>query len=143
MYHSNAQYHYEMSLSASYKTFLEFCYFINIATLAVLCLWFARYTFFDTFILLMFLYLKCVSYRQQIIGSCFLNSVWQSNNLCIFPPFINLFIYLFLAVLGLHCCGQAFFSCGERGLLFVVVHGLLIVVASLVVEHGLQARSLQ
>ena len=38
-------------------------------------------------------------------------------------------IYLFLAALGL--CG------GEQGLLFVVVHGLLIVVASLVVEHGL------
>ena len=25
------------------------------------------------------------------------------------------FIYLFLAVLGLHCCTQAFSSCGERG----------------------------
>ena len=48
-----------------------------------------------------------------------------------------LFIYLFLAELGLCCCTQAFSSCGERGLLFVVVHGLLIVVASLVAEHGL------
>ena len=46
-------------------------------------------------------------------------------------------IYLFLAALGLHCCARAFSSCGEQGLLFVVVHGLLIVVASLVVEHGL------
>ena len=27
-------------------------------------------------------------------------------------------------------------SCGERGLLSVVLHGLLIAVASLVVEHG-------
>ena len=51
--------------------------------------------------------------------------------------FINLFIYLFLAVLGLCCCVRAFSSCGEWGLLFVVVHGLLIVVASLVVEHSL------
>ena len=50
---------------------------------------------------------------------------------------INLFIYLFLAALGLHCCAQAFSSCGERGLLFVAVHGLLTAVASLVVEHGL------
>ena len=51
---------------------------------------------------------------------------------------INLFIYLFLAALGLRCCARAFSSCGERGLLFVAVHGLLIVVASLsVVEHGL------
>ena len=48
--------------------------------------------------------------------------------------YIYLFIYLF-AVLGLCCCARAFFGCGERGLLFVAVHGLL-VVASLVVEHG-------
>ena len=46
-------------------------------------------------------------------------------------------IYLFLAVLGLRCCSRAFSSCGERGLLFVVVRGLLIVVASLVAEHRL------
>ena len=51
--------------------------------------------------------------------------------------FINLCIYLFLAALGLHCSAQAFSSCGERGLLFVAVHGLLIAVASLVAEHGL------
>ena len=50
---------------------------------------------------------------------------------------INLLIYLFLAVLGLRCCAQAFSSCGEQGLLFVAVRGLLIMVASLVVEHGL------
>ena len=51
--------------------------------------------------------------------------------------FIYLFMYLFLAVLGLRCCTWAFSSCGELGLLFVVVCGLLIAVASLVVEHGL------
>ena len=50
---------------------------------------------------------------------------------------INLFIYLFLAALGLRCCAWAFSSCSERGLLFIAVHGLLIAVASLVVEHGL------
>ena len=47
------------------------------------------------------------------------------------------FIYLFLAVLGLCCCALAFSSCGEWGLLFVAVRGLLIATASLVVEHGL------
>ena len=47
------------------------------------------------------------------------------------------FIYLFLAALGLCCYAQAFSSCGEQGLLFVAVHRLLIVVASLVVEHRL------
>ena len=57
--------------------------------------------------------------------------------------FIYLSIYLFLAVLGLRCCVQALSSCGERGLLFVVVRGLLIVVASFVAEHGIQAHGLQ
>ena len=54
----------------------------------------------------------------------------------LFYLFIYLF-YLFLAALGLCCCAQAFSSCGERGLLFVVVHGLLIAVASLVVQYRL------
>ena len=54
--------------------------------------------------------------------------------------FFNLFIYLslFLAVLGRCCSARALSSCGERGLLFVVVRGLLIAVASLVAERGLQ-----
>ena len=51
--------------------------------------------------------------------------------------FINLFIYLFLVVLGLRCCTWASSSCGERGLLFVVVHRLLTAVVSLAAEHGL------
>ena len=50
-----------------------------------------------------------------------------------------LFIYfqlrwVFVAARGL------FSSCGERELLFVVVRGLLIAVASLVAEHGLQVH---
>ena len=56
--------------------------------------------------------------------------------------FIYLFIYLFLAVLGLRFCTRAFSSCGERGPLFIMVHGPLIVTASLVVEHRLQTRRL-
>ena len=40
--------------------------------------------------------------------------------------FFNLFIYF---IFSLHC--------SERGLLFVAVCGLLIAVASLVVQHGL------
>ena len=46
-------------------------------------------------------------------------------------------LFFLAAALGLLCCEQAFSSCGERGLLFVVVRGLLIAVASLVAEHGL------
>ena len=58
--------------------------------------------------------------------------------------FLNKFIYLFLflAVLGLRCCTRAFSSCSKRGLLFVAVRRFLIVVASLVAEHRLQARGL-
>ena len=54
--------------------------------------------------------------------------------------FFNKFIYfisLSLAVLGLHCCVWAFCGCGEQGLLFIAVRGLLIAVASLVADHGL------
>ena len=47
-----------------------------------------------------------------------------------------LFIYLFMVALGLRCYAQAFSSCGERCLLFVVVRGLLTAVASLIAEHG-------
>ena len=54
---------------------------------------------------------------------------------CFFNKFIY-FIYLFLAVLGLCCCVRAFSSCGEQGLLFVAVRGLLIAVAS---RCGVQA----
>ena len=55
------------------------------------------------------------------------------------PPlyFKILFILLILSVLVLCCGEQAFSGCGKRVLLFIVVHGLLIAVASLVVEHGL------
>ena len=42
-----------------------------------------------------------------------------------------------MAVLDLHFCARAFSSCGKRGPLFIAVRGLLIAVASLVVEHEL------
>ena len=50
--------------------------------------------------------------------------------------FCYLFIYLWQHWVFVAACGS-FSSCGERGLLFVVVHRLLIAVASLVAEHGL------
>ena len=53
------------------------------------------------------------------------------------PSVYLFYFYLSLAASGLHCCARAFSSCGERGLLLVVVHGLLIAVASLVAENGL------
>ena len=63
--------------------------------------------------------------------------VVQTHTICLF------FFNLFLAVLGLRCCTQAFSSCGEQGPLFLQVCGLLTAVASLAVEHGLQAHRLQ
>ena len=41
-----------------------------------------------------------------------------------------------MAALGLLCYVQAFSSCGEWGLLFVAVRGLLIAVASLLRSMG-------
>ena len=71
----------------------------------------------------------------------------KSRNLLFFFLFLKIcFLFfvvfvvslnLFLAALGLRCCRRAFSSCGQWGLLFVVVCGLLIAVASLVAEHGL------
>ena len=51
--------------------------------------------------------------------------------------FFCLFICLFLAVLGLCCCVQAFCSCSKWGLLLAVVCGLLIVAVPLAEEHRL------
>ena len=56
--------------------------------------------------------------------------------------FIYLFIYLFMAVLGLRFCARAFSSCGEGGPLFIAVHGPPTIAASLVAEHRLQTRRL-
>ena len=55
---------------------------------------------------------------------------------------VYLFIYLFMAVLGLCFCARAFSSCGKWGPLFITVRGPLIIAASLVVEHRLQTRRL-
>ena len=63
------------------------------------------------------------------------NGASKSLKLCDF--FFLVFIYLFLAVLGRRYCARALSSCGEWGLLFVAVRGLLIAVASLVAEHRL------
>ena len=47
-----------------------------------------------------------------------------------------------MAVLGLRFCARAFFSCGERGPLFIAVRGPLTIAASPVAEHRLQTRRL-
>ena len=59
-------------------------------------------------------------------------------------PFFKkiIYLFLFLAVLGLHFCVRAFSSCGKRGPLFIAVRGPLTIAASLVVEHRLQTHRL-
>ena len=78
----------------------------------------------------MCIYSIIIKYNVEFSSLCYIaGPCWLSF-------FKFLFIYLFLAVLGLHCCVRAFSSCGEQGLLFTVMDGLLIAVASLVVAHG-------
>ena len=45
------------------------------------------------------------------------------NYMSLFFFFLILFIYLFMAVLGLCFCARAFSSCGKWGPLFIAVHG--------------------
>ena len=61
---------------------------------------------------------------------------------CLFFNFLGLFIYLFLAVLGLCFCARAFSSCGKWGPLFITGRRPLIIAASLVAQHRLQTRRL-
>ena len=70
---------------------------------------------------------------------------WTINYLAIINLIsrtMSLFIYLFLAVLGLSFCARASSSCVKRGPLFIAVCGPLTIAASLVVEHRLQMRRL-
>ena len=81
---------------------------------------------------------------------CFGVLVFKNVNFCSqnLPPhedyplipffFLILFIYLFIAVLGLCFCARAFSSCGKWGPLLIAVRGPLTIPASLVVERRLR-----
>ena len=60
----------------------------------------------------------------------------ENQSLSLVYVLLKIYMYIFLAVLDLHCYVQAFSSCSEQGLLFAA-HGLLIAVVSLVAEHWL------
>ena len=78
---------------------------------------------------------------QVFVWTCFLlgkylGVKWLYDNYILsflpsLPPTLS------LSLSHLRCCTQAFSSCGEQRLLFLVVHGFLTAVASLVVEHRL------
>ena len=75
----------------------------------------------------------------------FLNTNIQSlsdvvNFIYLFSKFIYFYLFIF-GCIGSSLLRMGFFQCGERGLLFVAVRRLLIAVASLVAEHGLQGFS--
>ena len=63
--------------------------------------------------------------------------VWEAFLKFLFIYFLKFIYFIFGCIGSSLLCARAFSSCGERGLLFIAVRGLLIVVASLVVEHGL------
>ena len=54
----------------------------------------------------------------------------------LFIKYVDFFILFFIRAGYLLLC-EPFFSFGEQGLLFIMVHGLLIVLASPVAEHTL------
>ena len=57
--------------------------------------------------------------------------------------FLKIFFKIYLLLCWVFIVVQLFSGCSKQGLLFIVVYGLLIVVASVVAEHRLQAHGLQ
>ena len=73
---------------------------------------------------LLFLFI-CIS--GHVFVTMKMNQLYLSLSTLFFLKLIYFFIFI---ALGLHCCRWAFSSCGEQGLLFTEVCGLLTVVAS-------------
>ena len=84
----------------------------------------------------MFLDIKTI-FRMSILHKIYTFNASPLTVLIGFFFYKIFIIIIILAELGLRCYMLAFSSCGELGLLFVAVRGLLIAVASLVAEHGL------
>ena len=68
---------------------------------------------------------------RDVLENCRYICVCVCVCVCVYKYF-----FLFLAVLGLHCCSGFSLVVASRGYSLVAVLGLLIVVASLITEHG-------
>ena len=76
-------------------------------------------------------FVQCVSDTSAPMG---MESALSLTQIFFFNFYV--FIYLFWAVLGLHCCPRAFSRYSEWGLPFIAAHRLLTAVVSLAVELG-------
>ena len=100
-----------------------------------LSLMFFNFQYTDPVHILLDIYLISLSLWSYYVCYIFVFLYFFLKILCGQFTSFYLFIYLFLAVLGLRLCTRALSSCGKRGPLFIAVRGPLIIAASLVAEH--------
>ena len=92
---------------------------------------------------------KLDSYLKELRKAMCLNRLSTGYRILMSCSTLTQIIFFFFQLINLFifaCVGSSLLCAGfrsERGLLFVAVRGLLIAVASLVVEHELQAHGLQ
>ena len=98
--------------------------------------------FYSQVLRLAFMLSSMTAFHGCVVCVCgfFFNLTFVYSSFIFFKFY--LFIYLFLAVLGLCFCVRAFSSCGNWGPLFIAVHRPLTIAASLVAEHRLQTHRL-
>ena len=82
------------------------------------------------------------SSKSFILSSLFFFFKHCPYDHCNLLIYLFIYLYLFLAVLGLHFCVRAFYSCGKRRPLFIAVRGPLTIAAPPAEEHRLQTRRL-
>ena len=102
--------------------------------------WFTMLCYFQVYTKVIQLYIYTYPFYFRFFSHIGYYRILSRSSLCytVGPCWLFcIYIYIFLAVLGLRCCARAFSSCRERELLFVAVRGLLILAACLFTEHGL------
>ena len=120
--------------SVSCFVFSKFHYFHSPYPLifAFVCVLYVCFAFYMKIFLSQFPFLVLVSFTFLISCLYLLSSVFFSSDVSssLLSPQL-----IYLLIQGLHCCAQAFSSCGKSGLLFLAVCGLLISLTSLPEEH--------